>query len=266
MTPRIPDLWKSGEDADRLYRLYLSHLQMHDMFERVVAACRQIRHYATRGPGAKEGLLTFYYEVDALYELKKYTTAWRQLRLRDRIAFGQSFDYARQEWSVNDAYRLEWDYAPIHYFLGHYKVGCSLLENALGFWFVDGRKVPAFQTLIRIYNGDDEPWSRCRVTLANFYDRLGRRLTDWEYWREIVDSFPPEVFRLSGVSRKKFRLDCDAMPVFFKCALEVRYKKQTSPKRRTKASHQRQVLTKQERELRDVQLRNLFPELRDLRR
>lgn len=265
MVPRIPDLWKSGEAADHLYRLYLAQLQKHDRYERTVAACRQIRHYAACGPGAKEGLLTFHYEVDALYELKNYATAWRQLRLRDRIAFGQSFDYARQEWSVKDAYRLEWDYAPIHYFLGRYKVGCSLLEKALSFWFVDGRNVPAFQTLTRIYNGDDEPWSRCRVTLANFYDRLGKRLTDWEYWREFVDSFPPEVFRLSGVSRKKFRSDCDAMPVFFKCAVQVRRQQQTSQSGDAKTSDKRQELTKQERELRDVRLSNLFPELRDLR-
>ena len=214
MVPRVPDLWRLGEDADHLYRWYLSLLQMHHMHDRTIAASRRIRHYAARGPGAKEGLLTFHYEVEALYDLKNYAAASRQLRLRDRIAFGKSMDYARQKWCAKDAYRLEWDYAPIHYFLGRYSLGCSLLETSLSFWFPH-QGFDSYSILHRVYNGDEEPWHRARVTLANFYDHLGKRLSDWQHWSKFASSFHPTLYRLGGISRKNLVADSDTLLQFF---------------------------------------------------
>lgn len=81
MPARIPDLWRTQEDASRLYKLYLVRLRMNGLHEQVVAACRQIRRYASRGPGAKVGLFAFSFEIDSLCDLKNYNQAWRRLRL-----------------------------------------------------------------------------------------------------------------------------------------------------------------------------------------
>src|SRR5207237_9546900 len=133
-------------------------------------ACRQIRRYAARGPGPKHGLFTFSFEIDALCDLKDYGAAWRQLRLREKIVFGERFDLFRGEWSAADARELQFLYAPLLFFLGRHRQGCLLLETSLAFWFRGG-KVRSFDMLFNVYNGDGEPWHRCQVTLAHFYRR-----------------------------------------------------------------------------------------------
>lgn len=87
----IPDLWQAKEYAVRLYQLYLLRLRMNHMHKRVVAICPCIRRYAARGPGPTEGLFTFFHEIDSLCDLKNYQAAWRRLRLREEIAFGERF-------------------------------------------------------------------------------------------------------------------------------------------------------------------------------
>ena len=56
MAKQIPNLWRAHEDAVRLYQVYLVRLQMNGFHEKVIAAARQIRRYAVRGPGAAEGV------------------------------------------------------------------------------------------------------------------------------------------------------------------------------------------------------------------
>lgn len=279
---RIPNLWRINEDATRLYSLYLAHLSTHNLVERVVFASRKIRRFAASGPGSKDGLFTFSHEIDALYDLKKYQVAWRQIQLRDSIACGQRFNFTDRVWTGKDSFLLETDYAPIQYFLKRYSFGCSLLESGLNFWFKH-RGFDSYDILNRVYNGDQVPWHRCRVTLANFYDRLGKRLSDWQHWSEFASSFHPKLYRLGGVSRRKLLTDSDSLPQFFGnlARQQVRriftqdgkirsYLTASSPtflKYRTEQNRLHDVEKEQNRaarELRNEKLRTLFPELNGL--
>jgi hypothetical protein len=205
MVERIPDLWRAGEDARRLYTLYICRLDSNGLHARVVAACRKIRRYAARRPGAEEGMFTFPFEIDALIELKDFRGAWRQLRRREVLLFGERLDLARREWSGPDAWELAFSYAPLLYFLGRYQAGCDLLETALGLW---GRgKLHSFERLHHVYNGSVEPRHRCGVTLAHFYARLGKDLRDWPLWEKFVKGFHPRLFRLARVRREALLQD-----------------------------------------------------------
>jgi hypothetical protein len=75
MTSAVPDLWRAGDDALRLYELYLIRLLMNDLHDRIISACRIIRRYAARGPGRQEGLFTFSWEIDSLCALQQYEAA-----------------------------------------------------------------------------------------------------------------------------------------------------------------------------------------------
>ena len=183
----IPDLWRAN-DASRLYSLYFGLLQMHHRHERIIAVCPRIRRYAARGPGPEEGLFTFFNEINALCELGKYQAAWRRLRLRDKMAFGKSFDLRNRKWTGADAWELTYSYAPQLYLLGRYRQGCELLETALRFYF-RRRKVQSLDMLCHIYNGDDVPSHRFRVTLSHFYRRLGKDLRQWRYWARFIDGW-----------------------------------------------------------------------------
>jgi hypothetical protein len=131
MPARIPDLWRMQEDASRLYQLYLVRLRMNGLHKQVVAACRQIRRYASRGPGAKEGLFTFSIEIDSLCDLKNYDQAWRRLRLLEETVFGIRLDLASHDWSAEQRWELAESYAPLLFFMRKYRQGCTLLEISL---------------------------------------------------------------------------------------------------------------------------------------
>jgi hypothetical protein len=223
----IPDLWRAGEDAAHLYPLYLARLSMGGLRGRVVSSCRRIRRYARRGPGAEKGLFTFSFEIDSLCDLGEYKAAWRQLRLRDRMALGTRFDLARRDLSAADAGLAEWDYAPILFFLGRYRRGCSLLEASLDFRFADA-KVRSYDILFRVYNGDEEPRNRCRVTLAHFYARTGKSLRDWRHWEAFVRGFHPRLFRLAGVRREELLADPGRLRAFRDKLMEIRKDRATS--------------------------------------
>jgi hypothetical protein len=227
MTRRIPDLWRVKEDARRLYVFYLSRLQSYGMHDEVVGACRQIRQYASRGPGGKEGLFTFSFEIDSLCELGYFKVAWRQLRYREEIVFGKRLDLARRRWRPEDLHELEFSYAPVLYFLGRYPLGCSLLETSLRFW-LHAKKVSSYDVLFRVYNGDEEPWNRCWVTLKHFYERLGKDLSEWPLWKKFVNGLHPRLFRLADVRREKLLEDPARMGVFFDNLMDLRRKRITS--------------------------------------
>ena len=116
MAHHIPDLWRTNDDARRLYSLYLCRLEMNDRHDRVISACRQIRRYAHRGPGAMEGLFTFYFEIDSLCTLRQYATAWQQLRRQEEIVFGKRIDLISHVWSPQDTPQLLWSYVPLLFF------------------------------------------------------------------------------------------------------------------------------------------------------
>lgn len=176
---------------------------------------------ALRGPGPTEGLFTFSFEIDSLCDLKDYQAAWRRLRLREEIAFGERFDLRTREWSSADGWELAYSYAPLAFFLGRYRQGCEWLETALGFWF-GVRTARSFDILCYVYNGDEEPWHRCRVTLSHFYGRLGRDLRQWRHWEAFVSGFHPRLFRLSGVRRDELVAAPGRLAEFFDRLMEVR--------------------------------------------
>jgi hypothetical protein len=280
----IPDLWQAKEDAARLYPLYLCRLQMNHLHERVVAACPRIRRHAARGPGPTEGLFTFSFEIDSLCELKDYHTAWRRLRLRDKIAFGERLDLRGRAWSSADAWELAFSYAPLLFFLGRFRQGCELLETSLGFWF-GGRKARSFDILFHVYNGDDEPWHRCRVTLSHFYGRLGKDLRQWRHWEAFVNGFHPRLFRLSGVRSEELMVDPGRLAVFLDKLMEVQAERTISgvggsqsdlidsaARVRKRQEATQQQLDEFKERIRPVQertnrkLQELFPELQGLPR
>ena len=220
MAGRIINLWRANEDAARLYRVYLARLQMNGRHESVVSACRQIRRYADRGPGRNEGSFTFWFEIDSLCELKNYQTAWRQLHLREKTASGRPLDITRRKWSAEDTWELAFSYAPLLYFLGRYRLGCELLETSLGFYF--GRKdVQSYDILFHVFNPDDEPRNRARVTLTHFYRRLGKSLNEWQHWQEFVNGFPPRLFQMTRVKGEELLANSDKLPGFVRSLIEV---------------------------------------------
>jgi hypothetical protein len=229
MPGKLPNLWRIGEDATRLYEMYLLRMQMQGQHDRVVTASRTIRRYAARGPGANAGLFTFSFEIDALCALQNYRAAWRQLRLREVITFGRRLDLATRKWSKTDESDalLQFYYAPLLYFLGRYQLGCVLLERALSLW-CNNRKVRSFDYMFRVYNGDSEPANRYRVTLSHFYARLGQCLDQWQYWKRFVFGFHPRLFRLSGVDRELLLAHADQLPIFFDSLMEIRERRTTS--------------------------------------
>jgi hypothetical protein len=227
MAERIPDLWRLKEDVERLYMRYLNRLQMNHLHENVVSACCQIRRYASRGPGLKAGLFTFSFEIDSLCDLKDYQAAWRQLRMRERVIYGERLDLAHREWSATDGPELAFAYAPLLFFLGRHRQGCRLLETALGFWF-RGRKARSYDVLFHVYNGDEQPCNRCRVTLSHFYDRLGKGLREWQHWEAFINGFHSRLFRLARVRRQELLDDSRGLAVFFDRLMRIRDDRTTS--------------------------------------
>lgn len=229
-----------------------------------------------------EGLFTFSFEIDALCDLKQYAIAWRQLRSREEIIFGEKFDLERHEWKGAGIAELEWAYAPLLFFNGRYRLGCSMLEAALELWFV-GDKLQSYDLLFHVYNGDKVPTHRCRVTLAHFYDRLGKSLLEWRHWEEFVNGFHPKLLRMGGVRREELLADANRLPGLFAKLLAIRNertptriggsqsdltdsagmvrKRQDAIRKKLKASEKR---ARARHDLFDAKLKQLFPELREL--
>lgn len=281
MNAQVPDLWQANEDAPRLYQLYLVRLQMSGAYERVIAACDQIRGFAATGPGRAEGLFTFMFELDALCALKKYRTAWRQLRLQEEIATGARVDIIAGKWEPRELAWFEFNHAPLLFFLGRDDEGCALLEAWLDSC-INGGKAPCFDLMFRVYNGDQEPKNRCRVTLTHFYNRLSKSLMEWQHWETFVTGFPSALFRRSSISRLDLLADSSRLATFFAELLTLRSKRVTSGVTRgqsdlvesAKTVKKSQHRIKQEiaacrrrtrtrREQVDAKLHELFPDLRE---
>ncbi|HEY2252873.1 MAG TPA: hypothetical protein VGH74_17500 [Planctomycetaceae bacterium] len=227
-------------------------------------------------------MFTFSDEIDALCELEKYKEAWRQLRLREDVIYGRRFDIASAQGPFDNPYELEWHYAPLLFFVKRYEEGCSLLETALDVRFVR-HKLDSYDVLFRVYNDDERPWHRCRVTLSHFYGRLGKNLVEWRRWEAFVYGFHPKLFRLAGVSRKQLLADAGRLPDFFDTLLAIREERVPtriskgladlidSPRKVKsrqnairKASHVVDERNDAKRKRRHAKLRELFPELREL--
>jgi len=256
---------------------------MNDRHERAAAACRQIRRYAARGPGATAGLFTFSIEIESLCALRDHDTAWRRLRTQEEIVFGKRLNLRCRRWQRTDGFTLECSYAPLLYFRGRYRQGCQLLEIVLDFRF-DATNVRSYDLLTRVYNGDPEPTLRARVTLAHFYGRLGKDLRQWRHWTAFVDGFHPRLFRLSGVSREELQADSRQLAPFLDKLMEERDRRITSGiggsqsdliespakvrKRQADTNRKLNAFKKRMGPVRkeiDRKLRQYFPELREFR-
>lgn len=287
MAEKIPNLWRDDEDASRLYKIFLACLAKNEMPERVIVACRQIRRLAARGPGPKEAMFTFSTEIDALCELKQYKSAWRVLHAREEVLYGERVDIANNPERTISPPELEYEYAPLLFFLKRFQKGCFLKEAYLDYWFrgsMASTKVRSYDILFSVCNGDIEPSNRCRVTLSHFYSRLGKGLTEWRHWEAFVNGFHPKLFRQSGVAHDELIRDASRLPIFFENLLAIRDKRVTSGvggsvsdlidspgrvKKRQDAIRKKlgkfDQRTKSRRSEIDTKLQRLFPELRDLR-
>jgi hypothetical protein len=137
--------------------------------------------------------------------------------------------------------------------------------------------------LFRVYNGDDEPEKRQRVTLQHFYHRLGRDLRQWRHWEAFINGFHPKLFRLAGIRSVVLLEDAAQFPIFFNRLMEIRQERATSSvtrgerdlvesPARVRAWHE-STQTKIEqfkehsrprREQLEAKLLELFPDLQDL--
>ncbi|HLW65947.1 MAG TPA: hypothetical protein VKS79_11620 [Gemmataceae bacterium] len=213
MKRKIPNLWQSGEDARRLYSLFLSRLELGCKYKRMVFACRQIRRYARGGPGSDAGLFTFGPEIDALCGLKKYGVAWRQLRYYEVRVFGHHLKCDRPKLSTADAMVCSIYHVPLLYFLGRYEKGRNLLEKCLDQWFRVKRR-RSYDIMYLVSNLYRRPLFRCTVTLAHFYQRLGTDLREWRHWAAFVKGFHPGLFSRAPVSQEELLADSSALGPF----------------------------------------------------
>jgi len=226
-TVQVPDLWRAKADAERMYQLYLVRLQINELHDRVVDACRLVRRYAARGPGRRAGLFTFSFEVDSLVSQRNYSAAWRQVQLRDEVIRGHRIPLEGRRWSPKDFWELTCTYAPLMYFLERYAVGAKLLETALSFWY-RRPKAESYNVLFHVYNGDDEPRILPRVTLTHFYRRTGKDLEEWALWPVFVRGLAAPLFRIAGIERKALLADSSQLATFFSNLTRLRSERVTS--------------------------------------
>lgn len=220
MPTTFPDLWQVGEDANRLYHLYLSELQRNGQYERVIVACRQIRRFALRGPGLKAGQFTFTMEFDAQFHLRNYKAAFAVLRRREGALFGRKLDLESRHWTADDAMELKFTYAPILYFLRRDLLGCTLMETALDFW--QPPFMNSYDLLYYIENNDPEPQHYACVTLAHFYRRLGRDLRHWRHWKAFINGFHSKLFRLAEIKKELLLADATKLAPFVRRLTRIR--------------------------------------------
>lgn len=282
MSDRIQDLWRTNDDPQRHYQLYLAQLMCNDRYERIISACRRIRHYAKRGPGVKEGLFTFYFELDALCELKYYRAAWQQLRLLEDLAFGKRFELSRGQFPPSSGMMSFFFYSPILYFLKRYRQGCEMLEHELDLFFKGERKL-SYEMFRHIANGWVRPPSRHLVTLSHFYRRLGKKLHEWKHWKTFVNGFHPSFYRILGVDREILLADSQELPALLGklnkisrdqikhengWAILLKTPRKARPQSESAKRKQEQIHTEKEaaKFSRNAKLQELFPELRGLLR
>jgi hypothetical protein len=152
----------------------------------------------------------------------------------------------------------------------------------LELWFRAGR-VPSFEILFEIYNNDEEPEMRPRVTLQHFYRHLDRDLHQWRHWEAFINGFHPRLFRLAGVTREALCDSAEQFPIFFNRLMEIREQRTISGVTRGEKDliesptrvrkRQESILRKLDqfteshqsrRDTSDAKLRRLFPELSEL--
>lgn len=279
----IPDLWRANEEAERLFTIYLAKLNINDCHDRVIAACKQIRGYAARGPGRKAGMFTFWWEIDSLCAQGDSKKAWTRLRESEAIWYGNRTEPEYRRWSRGFDQSVSDLYAPLLYFQGKLRRGCALMERVLRFW-LRHKSTRSVDLLHRVKNyGDREPRNRSEVTLSHFYRRLGRDLGSWPQWRTFVTRFHPKFFQLSGLSRDQLLADSKLLAPFEERLWDLVAARRTDGasdlsdltvpvatlrQRQARSQKQRNKWERRHKPLRqrfDAKLVELFPELRELK-
>ena len=206
---RVPNLLRlrSAKESGYLYQDYLTRLMQSSRWDRTLEACRQIRSYAARHGRPRLADFTYHFEIDALCHLGEYSSAWRQLRRLERIAYGRSVNLKAKSWRSDE---LDWflRYHPqILYFLGRYRMARRLYEAILGKLFKRSRSGASYEILPYVYNSIRRPKRRQHVTLFHIYRALGESLLKWSEWKQFVEGFHPKLFKVARVQRERLLQD-----------------------------------------------------------
>ncbi|WP_161967131.1 hypothetical protein [Fimbriiglobus ruber] len=145
--------------------------------------------------------------------------------------------------------------------------------------------MPSYDIMYHVYNGEEEPSHRFRVTLSHFYGRLGKDLRLWKHWAAFVDGFHPRLFRLSGVGRGEILANPGSLAIFSERLSDIRDARTDSgvsfgqadlveSEAKVRKRHEEvkekgnqfKERTKQARESTNVKLQEYFPELQGLPR
>ena len=279
---KIPDIFRpQRKAAEQLYGIYLSRLMVAGHERRAVDACRQIREYARRHRKPLWGDFTYHLEIDALFKLKRFSAAWRQLRTLEVLAFGKNVDMNADSWSADQLAWFGSHHAPILYFLGRYRLAARLLEAMLRERMARPRKGLSYELMGYIYRPIARPRERHNVTLYHAYRKLGKNLVQWPQWKQFITGFRPELFQLARVTKSELLHDPSLLRPFYKAMADEAIRRSTAGVSRGEVDliadpsevrrYQEDVRAKKERlaaksaEI-DRKLRDVFPDLDQLHR
>ena len=280
---RVPNLLRlrSAKKFEYLYQLYLIRLTQSSRWDRTLEACRQIRSFAARAGRPRLADFTYYFEIDALCQLGKFSAAWRQLRRLERIALGRNINVNAKSWRSEE---LDWfcRYHPqILYFLGRNRLARRLYEAMLGKMFRTSRDNSSYELLSYVYNSINQPHYRQQVTLFHIYAALGKTLSEWRDWARFVRELHPKLLILAGVKREKLlrhpgllRALDEAIQAQQKCRLTAGvsdgHRDLTDPpqkvKRRQQAVLKKMAPLQRAAVEQQKDLESIFPELKALRK
>jgi len=212
---RVPNLLRlrSAKEFEYLYQLYLLRLTQSSRWDRTLEACRQIRSYAARAGRPRLADFTYYFEIDALCQLGKFSAAWGQLRRLERLAYGRSINLNAKSWRSDE---LDWflRYHPqILYFLGRNRLARRLYEAMLG-KMLRTRDDSSFELLPHVYNSINPPHYRQQVSLFHIYAALGKSLSEWPDWTRFVRGLHPKLLILAGVTKEELLRNPGLMRTF----------------------------------------------------
>jgi hypothetical protein len=269
MATGISDLWRMGENAEHLYTFYLLTLLKNDRHDRIIEAARQIRLYASRGPGPMAGLFTYTHVFESCCNRGDFRAAWRQHRSQEKLYFGKTRDLKKTKWVSADWYQLLMRKGPLLYFLGRYRIGCRVMEAGLNLIYRGNRKPRSHHLLDYICNRQIEPTHWVCVTLSHYYARLNKPLRSWRHWKRFVSGFHPKLFKTAGITREELLVNDARLREFCERLWIAAHRRANSDASRgeTETKKMRKPVRKRmdpnQREL-NRQLRKYFPELNEM--
>jgi hypothetical protein len=228
----FPNLFKSALDLKGIrwyYENFLVRLQTANRHQRIIEVCRQIRRFAIAARLQREPqvLFTYVWETQAHGGLGDFESMWRVLRAWEKPVFGRSLNLLTHRWrSHDDSHQFIFYYVPVLYMRGNYRLGCKLMEKALG--IAARRKGWSFEMLWHVYKPIARPTRTYDVTLSHFYIALRRDLREWQLWRRFVNDFHPKLLRGSQISRLDLENDPALLEPLFASVVAERRRRLSS--------------------------------------